>query len=135
MSEWLKETGCKPVGLAYAGSNPAPPTVSDRRLGAAGLGELLLEPVVGERLVVEWRHLDPARGAVEGHGLGEGGARLDVRDACPAHSSASLEVLEQAPPEAEPACRRREPHALDLGGLTGVVLHGTAPDRLAVQVD
>ena len=26
MSEWLKETGCKPVGSAYAGSNPAPPT-------------------------------------------------------------------------------------------------------------
>src|SRR4051794_18985181 len=25
MSEWLKETGCKPVGSAYAGSNPAPP--------------------------------------------------------------------------------------------------------------
>src|SRR4051812_40139445 len=25
MSEWLKETGCKPVGIAYAGSNPAPP--------------------------------------------------------------------------------------------------------------
>jgi hypothetical protein len=25
MSEWLKETGCKPVGYAYAGSNPAPP--------------------------------------------------------------------------------------------------------------
>ena len=24
MSEWLKETGCKPVGYAYAGSNPAP---------------------------------------------------------------------------------------------------------------
>lgn len=24
MSEWLKETGCKPVGSAYAGSNPAP---------------------------------------------------------------------------------------------------------------
>src|SRR4051794_25588771 len=28
MSEWLKETGCKPVGYAYAGSNPAPPTAS-----------------------------------------------------------------------------------------------------------
>jgi ketosteroid isomerase-like protein len=27
MSEWLKETGCKPVGYAYAGSNPAPPTL------------------------------------------------------------------------------------------------------------
>src|SRR3954454_10059897 len=53
MSEWLKETGCKPVGLAYAGSNPAPPTgrvtvdVAAKRgdrapllrmLGAAGLG-------------------------------------------------------------------------------------------------
>ena len=24
--EWLKGTGCKPVGLAYAGSNPAPST-------------------------------------------------------------------------------------------------------------
>ncbi len=27
MSEWLKETGCKPVGSAYAGSNPAPSIV------------------------------------------------------------------------------------------------------------
>src|SRR3954452_14018471 len=26
MSEWLKETRCKRVGYAYAGSNPAPPT-------------------------------------------------------------------------------------------------------------
>ena len=34
MSEWLKETGCKPVGYAYAGSNPAPPT---GRAGAAAL--------------------------------------------------------------------------------------------------
>ena len=30
MSEWLKETGCKPVGSAYAGSNPAPPIFSAR---------------------------------------------------------------------------------------------------------
>src|SRR3954465_6261033 len=28
MSEWLKEMGCKPIGYAYAGSNPAPPTRS-----------------------------------------------------------------------------------------------------------
>ena len=27
MSEWLKEMGCKPIGSAYAGSNPAPPTL------------------------------------------------------------------------------------------------------------
>ena len=26
MSEWLKETGCKPVGSAYVGSNPTPST-------------------------------------------------------------------------------------------------------------
>ena len=28
MSEWLKEMGCKPIGYAYAGSNPAPPILS-----------------------------------------------------------------------------------------------------------
>ena len=27
MSEWLKETGCKPVGIAYSGSNPLAPTI------------------------------------------------------------------------------------------------------------
>src|SRR3954463_5167686 len=31
MSEWLKETGCKPVGYAYAGSNPAPPIARRKR--------------------------------------------------------------------------------------------------------
>ena len=35
MSEWLKETGCKPVGSAYAGSNPAPPTSRARPSGVA----------------------------------------------------------------------------------------------------
>ena len=28
LSEWLKEAGCKPVGSAYVGSNPAIPTNS-----------------------------------------------------------------------------------------------------------
>src|SRR5262249_51367260 len=31
MSGWLKETGCNPVGSAYAGSNPAPPPVLNAR--------------------------------------------------------------------------------------------------------
>ncbi len=31
MSEWLKEAGCKPAGSAYAGSNPAPPTLLQQR--------------------------------------------------------------------------------------------------------
>ena len=26
MPEWLKGTGCKPVGYAYVGSNPTPST-------------------------------------------------------------------------------------------------------------
>ena len=42
--EWLKGTGCKPVGLAYVGSNPTPSTnppvrsdgQSGRCFGAAG---------------------------------------------------------------------------------------------------
>src|SRR6476619_477317 len=37
MSEWLKETGCKPVGSAYAGSNPAPP-IDSRREGGGPRG-------------------------------------------------------------------------------------------------
>ena len=27
MPEWLKGTGCKPVGYAYVGSNPTPSTI------------------------------------------------------------------------------------------------------------
>src|SRR4051794_856821 len=36
MSEWLKEMGCKPIGYAYAGSNPAPPTGVSRRPAGGG---------------------------------------------------------------------------------------------------
>jgi hypothetical protein len=46
--------------------------------GAGELGERFLEPVVGERLVVERRDLDPAGRAVEGERLGEDGARFDA---------------------------------------------------------
>ncbi len=42
MSEWLKETGCKPVGSAYVGSNPTPTIVKPDF-------ESLLDP--GERLI------------------------------------------------------------------------------------
>jgi hypothetical protein len=30
--EWLKGTGCKPVGFAYVGSNPTPSTSLDNDL-------------------------------------------------------------------------------------------------------
>lgn len=47
MSEWLKETGCKPVGSAYVGSNPTPTTLTVE----AQLGE-------GEALVWSGRSSD-----------------------------------------------------------------------------
>ena len=34
--EWLKGTGCKPVGYAYVGSNPTPSTTFDGKI-ATGL--------------------------------------------------------------------------------------------------
>jgi len=36
--------------------------------------------VIGERLVVEWRHLDPAVRVMRGAGFGEDRAGLDVRE-------------------------------------------------------
>ena len=63
MSEWLKETGCKPVGSAYAGSNPAPPTAVAHDRGnqqAARRATLALEfPGLEEfdNPSLEWRRL------------------------------------------------------------------------------
>ena len=43
--EWLKGTGCKPVGFAYVGSNPTPSTKASRMAGGSkgsfrwGVGE------------------------------------------------------------------------------------------------
>ena len=34
--EWLKGTGCKPVGYAYPGSNPGAPTTKTTRDGIGG---------------------------------------------------------------------------------------------------
>ncbi len=33
MPEWLKGTGCKPVGYAYVGSNPTPSTICVSAMG------------------------------------------------------------------------------------------------------
>ena len=35
--EWLKGTGCKPVGYAYVGSNPTPSTIIRRRPMRGGM--------------------------------------------------------------------------------------------------
>src|SRR4051812_8169412 len=49
--EWLKGTGCKPVGYAYVGSNPTAPTGSADRVGRAS------PPSCGDRI----RRLPPPR--------------------------------------------------------------------------
>ena len=52
MPEWPKGTGCKPVGSAFAGSNPARPTI---RLPAPG-------PSVGRALLTEVLDIAATRG-------------------------------------------------------------------------
>lgn len=58
MSEWLKETGCKPVGSAYAGSNPAPPifrtpTIPHEVSVSLPIQLLLVEDDAGDALLVQ----------------------------------------------------------------------------------
>src|SRR4051794_10366053 len=91
------------------------PTLPDVR-------ERLLEPVVGERLVVERLDLDPAGRAVQRKRLAEDGARLDPCHPRAAAPRGALQAREQAAPEPEPARRGRDPHALGLARGAGVVL-------------
>src|SRR6266404_4544374 len=98
------------------------------------LRDCLLEPVVGERFVVEGRHFDPPGRRVEGEGLRKNGAGLEARNLSATRTRARLERLQQAAPEPESAGARRYPHALDLRGHIGVMLDGTAADCLALGV-
>src|SRR5689334_1277899 len=98
------------------------------------LHELFFEPVVGEWLVVERLHLDPAGGVVEGQGFAKDGAGLDVRDACAARLGARLQRVEQPPAEPESPCLWCDPHALDLSRRVGMMLDRATADGLVMQV-
>src|SRR5215204_3596129 len=80
MSEWLKETGCKPVGSAYAGSNPAPPihllrwTPADMS-GQSRENALLTPDIPGHRRTPETRKERPAPDSLRGFS-GDGPDRL-----------------------------------------------------------
>src|SRR4051794_40951384 len=94
---------------------PAPrssgaPMIAARMLG--GLPQSLVEPVVGEWLGVERRHLAVAGRAVEADRLDQVAVRLQPRDRRAAARDLGLQRLEQAAAEAEAARRRRDPHAL-----------------------
>ena len=56
--EWLKGTGCKPVGYAYVGSNPTPTT----KIRDKGIGALARERRIGYGLP-RFGLIDKARGA------------------------------------------------------------------------
>ena len=62
MPEWLKGTGCKPVGYAYVGSNPTPSTTppgqeekdaAGRRNGARGRAGAVGVPETGGSMDAE----------------------------------------------------------------------------------
>lgn len=57
MSEWLKETGCKPVGSAYTGSNPVPPTFNLRE-------STLREQLPGGTVELMNEHENPTHGTL-----------------------------------------------------------------------
>src|SRR4051794_35710937 len=93
----------------------------------------LLEPVVRVGLVVERRDLLIAGRAVKRDGLGQAAVGLEVHHAARPAGGAGFELGEQAPPEPEPPGVGRHPHALELGGRTGVELQGAAAHGLAEQ--
>jgi hypothetical protein len=105
MSEWLKETGCKPVGSAYAGSNPAPPTtklaiatpVSGVTTARGAEGRHRLTPA--ERVLVNSTSRPPARPEDRQRTPTPG---VDGADS--ARSRAECSVSRKgAPPQARPA--------------------------------
>jgi hypothetical protein len=75
-------------------ATPAGGRFTDPALGSPVLGQHFLEPVVGERLVVEGRDLDPAGGPIQGKRFGEDRARLDVGDPRAVGQCARLEFLQ-----------------------------------------
>src|SRR3954466_3948559 len=91
-----------------------------------GLPQSLLEPVVGERLRVERRHLAVAGRAVEPDRLYQVAVRLEARDGGAAAGALRLQRCEQPAAEAQAARRGGDPHALDVRRAAGAVLDGAA---------
>src|SRR3954454_3522167 len=84
-----------------------------------GLPQSLLEPVVGERLRVERRHIAVAGRAVEADRLGEVAVGLQPGDGGAAAGGFGLQLAEQPAAEAEAARGRGDPHALDVRRAAG----------------
>src|SRR3954454_773709 len=103
--------------------------------GAARVGQQLGEPPIGERLVVERRHLDVAGRSVERDRLWQHIAGLETRSARSVLAGEPLEVGEEAATEPHAPRRFGDPHALDVRHPARVVLHRAAPDGLAPQVE
>src|SRR5579863_903595 len=101
---------------------------STQRRGSA---QALLEPVLGVGVVVVAWDLAITGGAVQAESLGERSIGIEADGAQLARGRGTLELRQEAAPEAKAAHPRRQPHALDLPypGLEGADY--TAADRLA----
>src|SRR5579859_1652974 len=84
------------------------------------------------RLVVEGTDFAIAATLVERLSLGKRLVRLQTKQRKPPFPRKSLETIQDALPDAEPAGGRRDPHALDLA-IGRMALQGAAPDRLVIQ--
>src|SRR5579884_1735284 len=82
---------------------------------------------------VEGGHFAIPRRAIERDRLVQVPVGLEADRAHPPLAGQSLELLEQPAPEPEAACRRRNPHSLQLGRATAVELQSAATDGLSVE--
>src|SRR4051812_33499863 len=103
----LKATWTPPAVTAYSRV-----TAGIRPRDRAASGQALLEPVVGVRLVVEWRHLLVAGRAVEADRFGEGLVGVELHRPGAAAAGVGLERVEQPPAEAQATRGRRHPQTL-----------------------
>src|SRR4051812_13486450 len=103
------------------------------RAGSRRCAELLREPVVSERLVVEGGYLLVAGAAVERDRLVQEVAGLEPHGARTGTRRAVLELVQEPPAEPEPASRLGQPHPLDVDRPGAGALERATADRLGAQ--
>src|SRR6266851_3759526 len=83
-------------------------------------------------LVIEAANFPVSAAPVEGLSLGQRLVGLEPEQRDTPLERQRFEPLEDALPDPQASCRRRDPHPLDLTEVP-VALEGAAPDRLALQ--
>src|SRR5713101_827172 len=83
-------------------------------------------------LVIEGANFPVSTAPVEGLSLGQRLVGLEPEQRNTPLERQRFEPLEDPLPDPQAACRRRDPHPLDLAEVS-VALEGAAPDRFAMQ--